>query len=304
MKYVIPLVVGLSLIGPGAILAGGPIEIDLWPEFVPGPPSLTKGPEGDLTKPDDKLIAGRRIIKLGNVRKPQAHVFLPEQGKRNGGAVVICPGGGFHILAWDLEGTEIAEWLNKLGFAAIVLKYRVPTRPHGDADKWKGPVMDAQRAISLVRAKASEWKLDPDRIGILGFSAGGQTAALTTVKQQARLYQPIDKSDQNSCAPNFALLIYPGGIANDKGELKPEYKIDPKTPPMFFVHAADDRVSCLHSVALFAALKKAGVPSELHVYRTGGHGYGLRATDLPVTRWPNHAEDWLRGMKLKTGDGR
>lgn len=273
--------------------------IDLWPAGrIPGPPAKVEGEERDLTRESDRLVAGRRIIKLGHVSKPQVHVYYPDAAKANGGAVAICPGGGFHILAWDLEGTEVAEWLTGLGFLAAVVKYRVPTGPHGDPCEWQGPVMDAQRALSILRSLAGKRDLDPARIGILGFSAGGQTAALAAVRNGARLYDPIDAVDEAGCRADFALLIYPGGIATNTGELKPEFTVNKETPPMFFAHAADDRVTPLSSTALFTALKLRDVPAELHVYARGGHGYGLRPTDQPVTHWPVQAEGWLRSMGI------
>ena len=287
----------LSILLSTAGQAGEPTVIDLWPGDVPGPPAKVDGAERDFTKADDRLIAGERIIKLGNVSTPQMHVYLPAKKKAHGGAVVICPGGGFSILAWDLEGTEVAQWLNELGFAAVVLKYRVPTRQHGDPGKWEGPVMDAQRALSIARAGAVRWNLDAERIGILGFSAGGETAAHAALKKGERLYDAVDKSDEASCAADFALLIYPGGLADNEGELKEALKVDDSSPPMFFAHAADDRVTCLSSTALFTALKKAGVPAELHIWAAGGHGYGLRPTEMPVTRWPDRAEAWLRNQR-------
>ena len=286
----------------GSASSAEPKVIDLWPGEIPGPPSKADGPEQDRTKPEDRLIAGKRIIKLGNVSKPQMHVFLPEADDANGGAVVICPGGGFHILAWDLEGTEVAQWLNELGFAAIVLKYRVPTGHHGDPGKWKGPVIDAQRALSITRSHADDWKLDPERIGILGFSAGGETAARTALAGGKRLYEATSDRDDASCAADFALLIYPGGLVNKEGELKEEIDVSDETPPMFFAHAADDRVTCLSSVALFTALKKNNVPAELHIYAAGGHGYGLRPTEMPVTRWPDRAAAWLTNQGWNKGE--
>lgn len=301
MKHVAVLSLVIYLLCLRSAYATEPLVINLWATDIPGPLAKTDGSERDLTKPDDRLIAGRRIIKLGNVSKPQAHVYLPDRDKRHGGAVVICPGGGFSILAWDLEGTEVADWLTQLGFAAVVLKYRVPTRHHGERGKWEGPVMDTQRALSITRANADEWNLDPQRIGVLGFSAGGVTAALAAVKNGARSYESADKTDMSSCAANFAILVYPGGIAKKDGTLKADYLVDRRTPPMFFVHAADDRVTCLSSVALFTALKNAGVSAELHVYASGGHGYGLRETRSPVTRWPSRAEAWLRVMNLMNG---
>jgi len=218
---------------------------------------------------------------------------LPGKDVANRGAVLVCPGGGFSILAWDLEGTEVAQWLNSLGFAAAVLKYRVPTRGYEGADVWQGPVMDAQRALSVIRDHSQQWNIDPSRVGILGFSAGGQVAARAALAKGQRLYSPIDKVDQSSCDVNFAVLIYPAWLASDAGELNDEFVVDNQSPPIFFVHAVNDRVSCMSSVALFAALKKADVPAELHVFADGGHGYGLRETELPVTRWPSLAASWL-----------
>lgn len=275
----------------------------LWPEGgMPGPAPHTEGEERDLTKPTDKRIAGKPIIKLGHVSRPEAHVYLPPGDSANGAAVIVCPGGGFSILAWDLEGTEVARWLNELGIAAVVLKYRVPTREHGNEGdlaplKALGPVMDAQRALSLTRAHAAKWNLDPSRIGILGFSAGGEAAALAALAKGERRYDPVGPLDEHSCTADFALLVYPGGLWDrEKKQLKEPVakQVAHDSPPMFFAHAADDRVTALSSTSLFAALKEAGVPAELHVYAKGGHGYGLRTTESPVTRWTNAAEEWFR----------
>lgn len=288
--------------------AGEPQVMNLWPAAPPGPAARTDGAERDLTKPEDKLIAGKRIIKLGHVATPQMHVFLPPAEKANGGAVLICPGGGFSILAWDLEGIEVAEWLNGIGFAAVVVKYRVPTREHGDALneagnaplKAVGPVMDAQRAMSLTRAHASEWHIDPKRIGIMGFSAGGETAGLTAILRDKRLYAKQDASDEQSCAPCFALPIYPGGFFDKaSGGLKPYLKVTKETPPMFFAMAADDHVNCENCTVLFTALKREKVPAELHIFPTGGHGYGLRPTSERVTQWSKLAEGWLKTVCVK-----
>lgn len=276
--------------------------LNLWPGTPPGPAAKTDGAERDLTKPEDKLIAGRRIIKLGHVSTPQMHVYLPEKAKANGGAVLICPGGGFSILAWDLEGTEVAEWLNSIGFAAVVVKYRVPTREHGDTLndqgnaplKAVGPIMDAQRAMSLTRSHAAEWGLDPQRIGIMGFSAGGETAGLTALLRDQRLYTKLDTADDHSCAPNFALPIYPGGFYDKQtGGLKPYLKVTKDTPPMFFVMAQDDHVNSLNCTVLYTALTQENVPAELHLFTHGGHGYGLRPSEEPVADWPRLAADWL-----------
>lgn len=301
------LFIALSLACLPFAAAAGPQVIQLWPSTPPGPAAKTEGAERDLTKAEDKLIAGGRIIKLGHVSTPQAHVYLPPVERANGGAVLVCPGGGFSILAWDLEGTEVAEWLNSLGFAAVVVKYRVPTRAHGDAlndagnapMKAVGPVMDAQRAMSLTRARAPEWGLDVKRIGIMGFSAGGETAGVTAILGGQRLYERVDAADEQSCAPNFALLIYPGGFYDKAGGgLKPYLKVTKDTPPMFFTMAQDDPVNPLNCTVLYTELTKNEVPAELHLFTRGGHGYGLRPTFTPVTHWPNRAAKWLRDMRF------
>lgn len=282
---------------------------------MPGPAPRVDGPERDTTEEDGRLVAGRRVIRIGHVSSPEMHVHLPPEGKGNGTAVVICPGGGFRILAWDLEGVEVAEWLNGLGIAAVILKYRVPVAGHGDEveatpgnteltapKKAIGPLMDAQRALSLTRASADDWGIDPERVGIMGFSAGGETSALAALALGERAYSPIDGSDEASCAPDFAMLIYSGGLVDrETGELRPYHRVSEDTPPMFFVHAADDRISPLGSSALFEALETAGVPSELHIFATGGHGYGLRPTESPVTHWPNRAVKWMREEGLLGG---
>lgn len=278
--------------------ADEPKRIRLWEDAPPGPAAKTSGDEQDMTKPTDNLVGGGRIIKLGNVSTPELHIFLPPKEIANRGAVLVCPGGGFSILAWDLEGTEVAQWLNSLGFVAAVLKYRVPTRGYEGAEVWQGPVMDAQRGLSVIRDHAQQWNVDSERVGILGFSAGGQVAARASLAKGERLYEPIDKIDQSSCGVNFAILIYPAWLASDSGELNEGFEVNDQSPPMFFVHAVNDRVSCMSSVALFAALKKADVPSELHIFADGGHGYGMRETELPVTRWPNLAAKWLDSQIL------
>ncbi|MCB1233473.1 MAG: alpha/beta hydrolase [Verrucomicrobiae bacterium] len=295
----------IILMMPSLLDAAQPTILNIWPGTPPGPVAKVEGAERDLTKPEDKLIAGRPIIKLGNVSTPEMHVYLPPKDKANGGAVLVCPGGGFSILAWDLEGTEVAEWLNTLGFAAIVVKYRVPTREHGNdlneagnaPLKAVGPVMDAQRAMSLTRAHAAEWGLDPERIGIMGFSAGGETAGLASMLGNERLYPKVDAGDEPSCAPDFTLLIYPGGFYDkESGGLKPYLKVTKDTPPMFFVMAQDDHVNPLNCTVLYSELTKNKLPAELHLFTRGGHGYGLRPTLTPVTHWPNRAAKWLKDM--------
>jgi acetyl esterase/lipase len=285
------LILALALSAWRTTTAAEPIVLDLWPGTPPGE-TKELPPEADQTKPDDRLIAGRRIIKLGNVSVPQIAVYRPDSDRDTGAAVVICPGGGHHILAYDLEGTEVAEWLNSIGVTGIVLKYRVPFR---DPDRrWRAAVQDAQRAMSLVRGRSAEWQLDPERIGICGFSAGGETAGLTSLFSE-RQYEPIDELDKIPFRPDFAILVYPGGFV-DRGEakLKDHVTVTSAAPPMFFVHAFDDHASVQNSLLLASAVKQAGGSAELHVFATGGHGYGLRPTDEAVTRWPARAGEWLR----------
>lgn len=286
----------LAALSGSAVFGAEPLTINVWPGKPPGD-TKELPPEADLTKPEDRLIAGRRIIKLGNVSTPQLAVYRPAKNKDTGAAVVICPGGGHSILAYDLEGTEVAEWLNEIGVTGIVLKYRVPGR---DPEKrWFAAAQDGQRAISLVRSKAAEWGLDPKRIGLLGFSAGGQVAGMVSILDQ-RQYEPVDDIDKVSSRPDFSVLIYPG-LMDERGQakLREEVKITKDSPPMFFVHAFDDGVSVFNTLLFATELKKVGVTAEVHVYATGGHGYGLRHVDgQPVTDWPKPCEAWMKTMKV------
>jgi acetyl esterase/lipase len=273
--------------------------VKVWPGTPPGPAAKVNGPEIDRQKPTDRLVGGKSVMKIANIANAELHIYPAPEEKATGASCIICPGGGYNILAWDLEGTEVAEWFNSIGVTGIVLKYRTPTGPLGDPEKWHGPVMDAQRAISLVRSHCKDWKLDPERVGVLGFSAGGNLAAHTAVENGNRLYDAIDEIDENHCAPNFTMLIYPAYIADKDGSILEGFdKVDEETPPTFFVHAANDPVTPLSSVMLFAELEKAGVPAELHIYPTGGHGYGLRPTKEAVTHWPKRAGHWLKEIGI------
>jgi len=265
--------------------------INVWPDKVPGE-TKEIGPE-ESRPPNGKQRAD--VIRLTNIGKPTLTVYQPAEGKRNGAAVIICPGGGYSILAWDLEGTEIAEWLNSVGVTAFVLKYRVPRRDGDMANKL--PLMDAQRAVSFVRHKASEYGIDASRIGILGFSAGGHLAAATSL-QERRQYPQMDASDEASSRPDFAVLIYAAYLADNSGNLKEEYQPTKQSPPMFFAFAADDRVTVDGSLALARALKNAGVPAELHMYDSGGHGFGLRKSEFPCHTWAARCGEWMERRGL------
>jgi acetyl esterase/lipase len=273
--------------------AAEPETIKLWPGKAPGEVKELP-PEKDISKPGAGLVAGKSVIRLGNVSTPILAIYRPAKDKDTGAAVVICPGGGHTILAYDLEGTEVAEWLNKIGVTAIVLKYRVPARD--PMKRWGAAVQDAQRAVSLVRSKATDWGIDAKRIGILGFSAGGEVAGLTAILTEPQ-YEPIDVIDKVSSRPDFAVLIYPAYFVDQAGKLRDHFRVTKATPPMFVAHAFDDGVSPLNSLLLATELKKVGVPAELHMYATGGHGFGLRPqADRPCTQWPTACAVWLQTM--------
>lgn len=271
--------------------AAEPRIVNVWPGK---PPGETKDlpPEIDINKPEDKPVGDRKIIKLTNVSTPTLAIYRPAKDIDTGAAMIVCPGGGHRILAYDHEGTEAAEWLAKIGVTGIVLKYRVPARDENK--RYLAAVQDAQRAISLVRGKASEWSIDPKRIGLLGFSAGGEVAALAAIMHGSRQYDAIDKIDEVSARPDFAALLYPGGLL-EKGNIKLREYVKPTkdTPAMFLAHAYDDPVDMRNSLLLAGELKSVGVTCELHIYATGGHGYGMRTTGHPINTWPERCKDWM-----------
>ena len=275
--------------------APGHVTMPLWPNGVPGAANLP--PEVDATTPKDALIAGRPIIRLGNVASPTLTVYAPK-GNNTGAAVVVFPGGGYQILAIDLEGTEVCDWLNSVGVTCVLVKYRVPNT--GPYPKSPAALQDAQRALGLVRQHAADWGIDSKRIGVLGFSAGAHLSAALSTHYDKRLYDSVDAADQLSCRPDFAVIVYPGYLALADQGMAPNPEIHPTadTPPSFIVQAEDDPVHVENALVYFAALKNAKVAAELHIYAQGGHGYGLRPTALPVTTWPRSVEQWLRTIHV------
>ncbi|QHT65545.1 alpha/beta hydrolase [Rhodocytophaga rosea] len=271
--------------------------IALWPNGAPGEKGNI-GEEKDMSKPTDNKVAGRELIRLGNVSNPTITVYRPSKEKDTGAAMVVCPGGGYHILALDLEGTEVCEWLNSIGVTAILLKYRVPVRE--GLPRYAPPLQDAQRAMGIVRSRAAEWGISPNRIGIMGFSAGAHLSAALSTNYDKRTYPAVDAADQVSCKPDFTMLIYPAYLtATDKSEkIAPELPITASTSPTLLIQTQDDGIPVENSVYYYLALKNAGVPVEMHLYPKGGHGYGLRKTDITVTSWPQRAEEWLRAQGL------
>ena len=278
--------------------APGHLTMNIWPAAAPDPVPTT-GPEADATTAKDNLIAGKPLIRLGNVSTPTITLYAPK-GQNTGAAVVVFPGGGYSILAIDLEGTEVCDWLNGIGVNCILLKYRVPnTGPY--LTKSPAALEDAQRAVGLVRAHAAEWKIDPKRIGVLGFSAGGHLAAALSTHYDQRLYPTQDAADSQSCRPDFAIVIYPGYLADAHDNFLDKLDLHPtaNTPPTFLVQAEDDGVHVENATTWFLALKAVDVPAELHLYSKGGHGYGLRPqADLPVTTWPQSASTWLKTIHI------
>ena len=276
--------------------AAGHLTLPLWPNGAPGAPPNSV-PEADTTTAKDNLIAGKPLIRLGNVSSPTLTLY-PARDKNTGAAVVVFPGGGYRILAIDLEGTEVCDWLNSVGIACILVKYRVPDS--GPYPKSSAALQDAQRALGIVRSHSSEWHIDPHRIGVLGFSAGAHLAAALSTHFDHRLYDPIDTADGLSCRPDFAVIVYPGYLALAEKNFAPntDIHVTDQTPPSFIVQAEDDPVHVENAVVYFLALKNAKVPAELHIYAEGGHGYGLRHTALPVTTWPLSVETWLRTLHV------
>jgi acetyl esterase/lipase len=274
----------------------GHLTVELWPHGAPGaipnPP-----PEVDLSPPDAPLGAGRPLVRLSNVSRPTLTLYAAKD-QASGAAVVVFPGGAYHALAIDLEGTEVCEWLNSIHVTCILLKYRVPDS--GPFPKSSAALHDAQRALGIVREHAAEWKIDPQRTGVLGFSAGAHLAAALGSHFDRRDYEPVDAADKLSCRPDFAVIIYPGylALAEQNFAPNPEIHVTKQNPPSFILQTEDDPVHVENSTLYFLELKNAGVSAELHLYAEGGHGYGLRRTALPVTAWPALVETWLHTIKV------
>lgn len=272
----------------------GHTEVPIWPGVAPDAvPSA--GPEQAITRPHDHLVAGRPWTYVQNVSRPTMTVYAPE-GKNTGAAVVVFPGGGYNILAIDLEGTEACDWLTSKGITCVLLKYRVPCAKTGPYRDCLTALQDAQRTVGLVRFRAAQWRIDPHRIGVLGFSAGGHMVAAISTHFAKRLYPIVDAADSESCRPDFAIALYPGHLAVPERDfaLNPDIRVTSRTPPTFLLQAEDDPVDPVeNSIVYHAALRKADVPAELHLFAKGGHAFGLRRTSAPITGWPKLVEEWL-----------
>ena len=278
MKIVFSLLL-IIMITPGTFAQKNDL-IHLWPGKVPGE---TKEKSASVTAASEN----DNIIRLSEVTDPAFEVFLPDRSVQNGCGVIICPGGGYHILAWDLEGTEVAEWLNKNGIAAFVLQYRIP-------DKKDGALQDVQRAIRLIRKDSTKYGIDPEKIGVMGFSAGGSLTARTSTLFHKKTYSPVDKADSISCRPSFAMLIYPAYL--DQGPsltLTPELQMSKDVPPVFIFQTADDQYGN-SAIIMAQAMRNEKLPVELHLLPAGGHGYGLRPGNIAAETWPGLAEKWMK----------
>ena len=313
MKIWLPVFcVGLALPGLNAATttwrpSEGHMQVPIWPG---SPPDAQPVHGAEYAKAGDSLVAGMPWVVVGNVSQPTMTVYAPK-GVNTGAAIVVLPGGGFKILAIDLEGTEICDWLTSRGITAILLKYRVPNSGQYWDDQTKREteakaptaLEDAQRTVGLVRHHAAEWQINPNKIGVLGFSAGGYLVAQISTHFGDRMYPAVDAADKESCRPDFGVALYPGhlSLADNSFGLNPDIDthITLQTPPTFLLQDEDDHVDRVEdSLSYYAALKRVGVPVEIHLYATGGHAFGLRRTREPVTEWPRLVETWLRTIKM------
>jgi acetyl esterase/lipase len=291
MKPRIVLALCVTLGGAAATVSARAAEtIFVWPDLAPGETERSPG-----TMLPMRPVDNPPITRVEKISQPPMKVFLPT-AEPNGVAVLILPGGGFGRVVPDLEGSEAADWLAALGVTSFVLNYRTNERNLADEPAWRRPLQDSQRAMRWIRAHAAKWKVDPQRVGLLAFSAGGQVGSMLITAADQAAYARIDDLDDQSFRPDFAMLVYPWRIYDAQTDgLLPQIKVTADTPPSFIVHTDDDQSTSLGAALLYAALKRSDVPAELHVYETGGHGYGTR--DRPgsnIGTWTDRATDWLR----------
>lgn len=277
-----------ALCGP-TFAAPEPLTLKLWPNR---PPSAMT-PPSEATEKLIKSYGGTNANRLSDVSDPTITVFRAE--KPNGAAVIVAPGGGFMFLSWSFEGTQVCEWLNSIGVTAALLKYRTPTRD--EKENFALPVQDAQRALGLVRHHAAEWKLDPKRVGLLGFSAGGNLAGHTAWDRGARTY-PQKPGLDDPRGPDFLMFIYGGGFldANDKTKFREGFSVPADAPPAFFLVAHDDRSNPIEAAMLYLEYKKHNLSAELHICAKGGHGFGVRKGKDPINDWPARCGEWMKSM--------
>jgi acetyl esterase/lipase len=271
------------------LFASEPVVVKLWPGGAPEQPGVKIEAEKELPKKN-----AEDVMRITNVTDPMITVFKPE--KPNGTAVLVCPGGGYGILAYEHEGSQVCEFMMKHGVTGILLKYRVPKRD--PKDPGREALQDAQRAMGVIRHHAAEWGLKPDRIGILGFSAGGHLTIMTSLHANERTYTTDPALDVDDATPNFAIPVYPAYLVSkeEPTKLLPGFPVTAKAPPMCFIHANDDPWPASGSALLYLEYKKLGIPSELHIYAKGGHGFGMRKSGGPVNDWPDRVAEWMKSM--------
>lgn len=267
----------LLLIAATSWLAGAPEEIKLWPDGAPG----QMQPHSKATEDFIRTKAGKSTIT--DITEPTITIYRPE--KPNGTSVIVAPGGGYVFLSAVHEGAQVCEWLNTIGVTGILLKYRTPTRD--EAAPHEKPVQDAAKAIAIVREHAKEWKLDPNRVGLLGFSAGGNLLA----------HIACDRATKTEL-PNFGIMIYGGGFVDfkDPTKFKEGFTVPADAPPLFLACAHDDGQNPIASTLLYLEYKKLGIPCELHLFTKGGHGFGMRDNKQPINAWPKRCEEWIEAM--------
>jgi len=293
---------GPSAAGPAWQPSPGHAQLPIWPSTRP---VVSLAPAAESTGTGRSPVAGRPWLYAYNVSRPTLTVY-PPRGKRTGAAVIVFPGGGYRILAMDLEGTEVCDWLTSRGITCVLLKYRVPNAgPNWEqfcgcdtTTRSSMPLEDAQRTLGLVRHHAAEWRVDPRKVGVLGFSAGGHLVAQISTRYDRRLYAPVDAADSESCRPDFAIALYPGHMFDyERNALNSDIHFTRDTPPTFIVHAENDKVDGVsNALVYFDEMKNAGALVEMHLYAEGGHAFGLRPTKLPITAWPHLAETWLETL--------
>lgn len=274
-----------------SVFAADPIVVKLWPGGAPEKPGVKIEAEKEVPKKsaDD-------VQRITNVTDPMITVFKPENA--NGTSVLVCPGGGYSILAYEHEGSQVCDFLNQHGVTGILLKYRVPKRD--PKDPGREALQDAQRAMGIIRHRAEEWGLNPNRVGILGFSAGGHLTVMTALHANERTYTTDPALDVEDATPNFAIPVYPAYLVSkeEPGKLLPGFEVTAKSPPMCLVHAHDDSWPSSASALLYLEYKKLGLPCELHIYAKGGHGFGMRKSGGPVNDWPVRVVEWMKSMAL------
>lgn len=289
LKYIITCILTSLIINP---IMAQDSPILLFPKGAPGESAKL------IEKADREggTTGGESVLRITGVSEPTITVYSPSEELANGSAVIVCPGGGYNILAYDLEGDEVCQWLNDLGITAVLLKYRVPRRE--GLPKHEAPLQDVQRAISYVRSKAGELNIEKNRIGIMGFSAGAHLAATVSNNYTKKTYPSVDAADQISCRPDFCLLVYPAYLDSETFQVAEEVKPTQATPETMIIQTEDDKSYINSSLFYYYALKEAGVPARMHLYSKGGHGYGLRDTGAAVNEWPDRAEDWFREIGI------